>query len=127
MVEALDGEDGDDLVGNDEENNALSTDAEARETVLTTELKEAFLTHPIHRLPMYCVCWELERSTAKSVAKDIALAFECMEMGAKASGASLVRGMPKVKAGKSRQHGGYGIGSKNNKNGGRKGKARDTW
>eukprot|EP00001_Collodictyon_triciliatum_P114577 20107_6 len=42
-----------------------------------------------------------------------------METGAKASGGSLLRGMPDVKAGKSRQHGGYGIGSKNNKNGGR--------
>ena len=131
MVEALDGGDGEiemDAAGEDvEERTSLSSEAAGRETALTTELKEAFLAQPIHRLPMYSVCWELERSAAKAVAKDIAQAFECMETGAKAGGASLVRGMPKVKAGKSRQHGGYGIGSKNNKNGGRKGKGKDTW
>lgn len=131
IVEALDGDDVGmelDAAGwSDEEASALSSDAAAREAVLTTELKEAFLAQPIHRLPMYSVCWELERSAAKVVAKNIAEAFGCMETGAKAGGASLVRGMPKVKAGKSRQHGGYGIGSKNNKNAGRKGGAKDTW
>ena len=76
---------------------------------------------------VYYIKNKIWRSAAKAVAKDIAQAFECMETGAKAGGASLVRGMPKVKAGKSRQHGGYGIGSKNNKNGGRKGKGKDTW
>ena len=50
-----------------------------------------------------------------------------MEKGAKAGGGSLKRGMPSVKAGKSRQHVGFGIGSKNNKNGGRKGGSKDTY
>jgi hypothetical protein len=131
VVEALDvDEEGMemDAVGEDDNKaDALSSDAAAREAVLTSDLKEAFLNQPIHRLPMYCVSWELQRATAKAVAKNIAEAFGCMETGAKAGGASLVRGMPKVKAGKSRQHGGFGIGSKNNKNGGRKGAPKDTW
>lgn len=80
------------------------------------------MTQPIHRLPMYTVSWTMERAAAKTLAGRLGTAFSCMETGAKARNSSRDRGMPMVKPGKSRQHGGFGIGSKNNKNGGRKGR-----
>ena len=86
------------------------------------QLKEEYLTQPIHRLPMYTVSWTMERAAAKTLAGRLGTAFSCMEIGAKARNSSRDRGMPMVKPGKSRQHGGFGIGSKNNKNGGRKGR-----
>ena len=75
----------------------------AMDSQLVAVLTEAYVTEPIHRVPMYSVCWSLERSEAKDLCKRLAAAFECMEEGAKAGGASRTRGMPQVKAGKSRQ------------------------
>ena len=136
VVEALEaggllaGLDGDDELaehaGEEQQGGAsLSEGSAVRETTLTSELKEAYVTQPIHRLPMYTVSWTMERSSAKGLCARLASGFQCMEVGAKAAGASLKRGMPQVKAGKSRQHGGYGIGSKNGKNGGRSRRGKD--
>ena len=74
--------------------------------------EDAFASQPIHRLPMYTVSWELERPAAKALAARLAEAFECREApkGAQRSGGrSLEHGMPGVKPGKGRRHGGYGI------------------
>ena len=77
--------------------------AAPQDSQLPADIKEAYITEPIHRVPMYSVCWSLERPEAKDLCKRLAEAFQCMETGAKAGGASLKRGMPNVKAGKSRQ------------------------
>ena len=99
-----------------------SEEGDAVAGLMSGELKEGYVTQPIHRLPMYTVSWTMERAAAKTLAGRLGTAFSCMEIGAKARNSSRDRGMPMVKPGKSRQHGGFGIGSKNNKNGGRKGR-----
>lgn len=65
-------------------------------------------TQAIFRLPMYSVLWTLPRAEAKALAKHLAKHFKTASSApvAKTKG----RGMPKVKHGKSRRHGGYGIG-----------------
>lgn len=60
---------------------------------------------PIYQLPSFCVVWELPRSEAKSVGKSLASIFNTAE-GKKASSKKPIG----VKPGKSRRHGGYGIG-----------------
>ena len=60
---------------------------------------------PIHQLPRYEVAWQAPtRAEAKALAKDLASAFG--HAPTKASGG---RAAPRVKPGKSRRHGGYGI------------------
>ena len=60
---------------------------------------------PIHQLPRYELAWQAPtRAEAKALAKDLASAFG--HAPKKASGG---RSAPRVKAGKSRRHGGYGI------------------
>ena len=60
---------------------------------------------PIHQLPRYELAWQAPtRAAAKDLAKDLALAF-----GHAPKKASGVRAAPRVKAGKGRRHGGYGI------------------
>ncbi len=73
-------------------------------------LRIAFLTEPIYRLPMYTLSWREERSAAKERAGRLALRFGAGELGFKGPQDSTSRGPPQVKAGKSRQSGGYGIG-----------------
>jgi hypothetical protein len=62
-------------------------------------------SRPIYQLPPYCVAWELPRSQAKSLGKKMAEMFDTVE-GKIAPSKKPVG----VKAGKSRRHGGYGIG-----------------
>ena len=58
---------------------------------------------PIHQIPRYEVAWQAPtRAAAKDLAKELSLAFGHK----KASGG---RAAPRVKPGKSRRHGGYGI------------------
>jgi hypothetical protein len=60
---------------------------------------------PIHQLPRYEVAWQAPtRAEAKALAKELAAAFG--HAPKKASGG---RAAPRVKAGKGRRHGGYGI------------------
>jgi hypothetical protein len=62
-------------------------------------------SRPIYQLPPYCVTWELPRSEAKALGKQMAAMFDTVE-GKMAPSKKPVG----VKAGKSRRHGGYGIG-----------------
>ena len=60
---------------------------------------------PIHQLPRYELAWQApDRAAAKALAKELAMAFG--HAPKKASGG---KSTPRVKAGKSRRHGGYGI------------------
>ena len=60
---------------------------------------------PIHQLPRYELAWQApDRAAAKDLAKELASVF-----GHKAKKASGGKSAPRVKAGKSRRHGGYGI------------------
>ena len=59
---------------------------------------------PIYQLPPYCITWELPRAEAKDLGKKMSELFDTAE-GKIASSRK-----PMVKAGKSRRHGGYGIG-----------------
>ena len=62
---------------------------------------------PIHQLPRYELAWQAPtRAEAKALAKELASAFGHAP-GKKAPGG---KSAPRVKAGKSRRHGGYGIG-----------------
>ena len=61
---------------------------------------------PIHQIPRYEVAWQAPtRAEAKALAKGLASAFGHAP-GKKAPGG---KSAPRVKAGKSRRHGGYGI------------------
>jgi hypothetical protein len=62
-------------------------------------------TRPIYQLPPYCISWELERNEAKKLAKKMAKSFDTVEETAAPSKKPIG-----VKPGKSRRHGGYGIG-----------------
>lgn len=71
----------------------------------TSEAENPWETRPIYQLPPYCIAWELERNDAKALAKKMAQLFDTAE-GIKAPSKKPIG----VKAGKSRRHGGYGIG-----------------
>lgn len=66
---------------------------------------EVWWTRPIYQLPPFCVAWELGRSEAKTRAKELAIQFGTAE-GKRAKSKKPTG----VKPGKSRRHGGYGIG-----------------
>lgn len=89
----------------DEEGMRLSEEA-------TQEILAGFETDPIYRLPMFVLSWEVPRAEAKALAKRLAERFKTMEPTTKGKNPSktLKRGMPQIKPGKSRRHGGYGIG-----------------
>jgi hypothetical protein len=70
-------------------------------------LADAYLTQPIYRLPMYAVSWVLPRAEAKTLAKALA---ERLGTPDASKGRPKAKGAPRVKPGKSRRHGGYGIG-----------------
>jgi hypothetical protein len=69
------------------------------------KVNDPWETRPIYQLPPFCVSWELPRSEAKTLGKKFAALFGTAE-GKRASSKRPVG----VKAGKSRRHGGYGIG-----------------
>lgn len=76
-----------------------------------SELAEAYLRDPIYALPMYAVAWRRPRPEAKKLAQGLASALGTAETkGGVAKGRRKARGAPDVKPGKSRRHGGYGIG-----------------
>jgi hypothetical protein len=72
---------------------------------IINEEKSPWETRPIYQLPPYCVAWELPRSDGKELGKIMAKLFETSE-GKKAGSKKPIG----VKPGKSRRHGGYGIG-----------------
>lgn len=77
------------------------------------QLEDAYRNEPIYRVPMYAIAWLRPRGEAKQLAKQLAerLGTPQQPKGkAAAKGRSKERGAPKVKPGKSRRHGGYGIG-----------------
>jgi hypothetical protein len=73
------------------------------------EATSAWESRPIYQLPPYHVTWELSRGDAKAIAKSLATLFDTKEEN-KPVGSSSSRKPIGVKPGKSRQHGGYGIG-----------------
>jgi len=76
-----------------------------------SELEDAYRDDPIYRLPMYAVAWTRPRPEAKALAKSLASHLNTAEVnGAGRKGRAKAKGAPRVKPGKSRQHGGYGIG-----------------
>lgn len=68
-------------------------------------VSSAWENRPIYQLPPYCISWELQRSDAKALGKNMADLFLTRE-GAKDSSKKPIG----VKPGKGRRHGGYGIG-----------------
>lgn len=91
------------LAGNEQDEEGVDAAAATVEAA-----SEAYRTLPIYRLPMYAVSWVRPRSDAKALAKALAQRFAT---GGKAgAGRAKSRGAPQRKAGKSRRHGGYGIG-----------------
>jgi hypothetical protein len=80
-------------------------DDDEDEVEIVEEKKSPWETRPIYQLPPSCVAWELPRSECKELGKTMATLFETCE-GNKASSKKPIG----VKAGKSRRHGGYGIG-----------------
>jgi hypothetical protein len=76
---------------------------------------DAFATEPIHRLPWFALSWARARPDAKALAKllaaELATAAPASNSGVKsARGRPKGKGAPTIKPGKSRRHGGYGIG-----------------
>ena len=71
------------------------------------QLEDVYLTEPIYRLPMYAVSWVRTRSEAKSLAKRMA---DLLGTADQQKGRRKAKGAPTIKPGKSRRHGGYGIG-----------------
>lgn len=63
---------------------------------------------PLYQSPMYSVSWQRPRPLAKSFAKDLAERLGTQQK----KGRPKSKGLPQVKPGKSRRHGGYGIGGK---------------
>lgn len=69
------------------------------------ETDTAWESRPIYQLPTYCISWNIDRSQGKALGKKLASEFKTMEINASTSKKPL-----HVKPGKSRRHGGYGIG-----------------
>jgi hypothetical protein len=62
-------------------------------------------SRPIYQLPTFCISWETARSDAKELCKKLAIEFGTIEKNVLKS-----KKPNHVSAGKSRRHGGYGIG-----------------
>ena len=71
-------------------------------------------TRPIYQLPPYCISWDtLQRTEAKALGKSLAAMFSTIEEKknkTKGNKGHMSKKPIGVKAGKSRRHGGYGIG-----------------
>jgi len=96
----------------DEQGEALCADEERADPMASARgivdaRADDFRSLPIHRLPMYIVSWERPRPEAKALAKSLA---SLLGTAVQKKGRSKTLGGPKVKPGKSRRHGGYGIG-----------------
>lgn len=83
-----------------------SAESEIHASSTATSEEDQWETRPIYHLPPFCVAWEgLPRSDAKALGKQLAQHFGTAE-GKRAASKKPVG----VKHGKSRRHGGYGIG-----------------
>ncbi|KAL7544679.1 hypothetical protein ACHAWF_008051 [Thalassiosira exigua] len=80
-------------------------DALTQVSSVASDDDEGWGTRPIYQLPPYSFSWNVDRQKGKGIGKFLAILFDNAEAKAKAS--SKPRG---VKPGKSRRHGGYGIG-----------------
>lgn len=69
-----------------------------------------YSSEPLHRLPKYTVAWLRPRPEAKGLAKMLAEQLGTAQPTKGNKGRSKSMGGPRVKPGKSRRHGGYGIG-----------------
>ena len=69
---------------------------------------DCWYTRPIYQLPPYRIIWELQRNDAKALGKKMAGLFDTKENNK--TGSSSSKKPIGVKPGKSRRHGGYGIG-----------------
>jgi hypothetical protein len=87
--------------------NSLTEDGTEAMVIAKDEL-EPFLTRPIYQLSPLCVQWDLIRLDAKSLGKKLASIFQTAEEN-KLPGSKSQKPSG-VKPGKSRRHGGYGIG-----------------
>lgn len=92
--------DSDDNVGIDED------DGHDEDQHNTSSAENPWESRPIYHLPPHCIVWDLvERSEAKALGKTMSELFDTVE------GKRAVSKKPiGVKPGKSRRHGGYGIG-----------------
>jgi hypothetical protein len=69
------------------------------------DMDAAWETRPIYQLPAYYISWDVERSQGKALGKILAEQFKTVEINVSTSKKPI-----HVKPGKSRRHGGYGIG-----------------
>lgn len=107
-TDAVDGGESDDGL-----DTAAAPRAAAAEEFDLERLVDAYSEEPIYRVPMYAVVWTRPRARAKVLAKTLAerLGTAQAPKGKQAAkGRSKARGAPSVKPGRSRRHGGYGIG-----------------
>lgn len=92
--------------GNVEDNLPDDDDTGEAEQDLTSDSENPWTNKPIYQLPPYCVAWlQLPRSDAKALGRKLSLLFDTAE-GERAPSKKPIG----VKPGKSRRHGGYGIG-----------------
>jgi hypothetical protein len=78
------------------------------DTTIIMNDPQPWLTRPIYQLSPFCVKWDLSRPDAKSLGKQLASLFQTAEDN-KPPGSKSKKPLG-VKPGKSRRHGGYGIG-----------------
>lgn len=71
------------------------------------EEEDPWESRPIYQLSPFFVSWELPRSEAKQLGKELAVLFQTAEQNAAKAKSKKPRG---IKPGKGRRHGGYGIG-----------------
>ena len=77
------------------------------EAAILAARTDDFANLPIHRLPKYTLAWHRPRPEAKALAKALAARLATAD---KPKGRAKALGGPRIKPGKSRRHGGYGIG-----------------
>lgn len=114
-------DDDDDVIAADDVKDEGDSSSSGQSLFRVEDLVDAYRDEPIYRVPMYAVVWTRQRADAKSLAKTLAGLLGTADARAggkgKGGGASKAnkgrrkeRGAPDVKPGKSRRHGGYGIG-----------------
>mmetsp|Transcript_79921 Transcript_79921/g.232002 ORF Transcript_79921/g.232002 Transcript_79921/m.232002 type:complete len:270 (-) Transcript_79921:162-971(-) len=87
-----------------QDGSTASEESKVEHEFQSDNVLESWMTRPIYQLPPYCLVWQLERSSAKACAKEMAKLF-CTTEDKKAPSKKPVG----VKPGKGRRHGGYGI------------------
>ena len=92
---------------NDEDSGVSKDESEESTDQALLFDSNAWETRPIYQLPPYCIAWEsLQRPEAKQLAKTLATLCETGDKTREKTSKKPVG----VKPGKSRRHGGYGIG-----------------